>query len=80
MAGIDDGKVAYRVIQALQAMSRGEADGVEIRGSVLDEEIARTVVGAFLEGFELDVIFTELDDGFQVCLHSPPSRMILLDL
>jgi hypothetical protein len=80
MAGIDDGKVAYRVIQALQAMSRGETDSVEIHGSVLDEEIARTVVGAFLEGFELDVVVTELDDGFQVCMHDPPSRTISLDL
>jgi hypothetical protein len=80
MAGIDDGKVAYRVIQALQAMSRGEADGVEIRGSVLDEAVARTVVAAFLEGFELDVVFTELDDGFQVSVRNPPGRTISLDL
>jgi hypothetical protein len=80
MAGIDDGKVAYRVIQALQAMSRGEADAVEIRGSVLDEEVARTVVAAFLEGFELDVVFTDLDGGFQVCVRNPPGRTISLDL
>ena len=80
MAGIDDGKVAYRVIQALQAMSRGEADGVEIRGSVLDEAVARTVVAAFLEGFELDVVFTELDDGFQVSVRNLPRRTISLDL
>ena len=80
MAGIDDGKVAYRVIQALQAMSRGEADAVEIRGSMLDEEVARTVVAAFLEGFELDVVFTELDDGFQVSVRNPPGRTISLDL
>ena len=80
MAGIDDGKVAYRVIQALQAMSRGEADGVEIRGSVLDVEVARTVVAAFLEGFELEVVFTELDDGFQVSVRNPPRQTISLDL
>ena len=80
MAGIDDGKVAYRVIQALQAMSRGETDGVEIRGSVIDDEIARTVVAAFLEGFDLNVDFVELDDGFQVCVRNPPKRTISLDL
>jgi hypothetical protein len=80
MAGIDNGKVAYRVIQALQAMSRGETDGVEIRGSMVDEEIARTVVAAFLEGFELDVVFTELDVGFQVSARNPPGRTISLDL
>jgi hypothetical protein len=80
MAGIDDGKVAFRVIQALQAMSRGEADRVEIRGSEIDEEIARTVVAAFLEGFELDVVLTELDEGFQVSARNPPGRTISLDL
>ena len=80
MAGIDDGKVAKRVVRALHAMSRGEADGVEIHGSVLDEEVARSVVAAFLEGFELDVVFTELDDGFQVSVRNPPSRTISLDL
>ena len=81
MAGrIDDGRVAHRVIQALQAMSRGETDGVEIRGSVVDEEIARTVVAAFLEGFELDVVLTELEEGFQVSARNPPARTISLDL
>jgi len=80
MAGIDEGKVAQRVVRALQAMRRGEADGVSIRGSSPDQEVAQSVVAAFLEGFELDVIFTELADGFQVCVRNPPSRTIQLTL
>jgi hypothetical protein len=80
MAGGDEGRVAHRVVQALQALSRGEADGVEIRGSSPDREVAQTVVAAFFEGYELDVIFTELTDGFQVCVRNPPSRTISIDL
>ena len=80
MALTDDGKVAQRVVRALQALSRGEADGVEIRGSSPDQEVAQGVVGAYLEGFELDVIFTELEDGFQVCVRNPASRIISIDL
>ena len=80
MAGFDDGRVAHRVVQALQALSRGEVDGVEFRGSSPDQEVAHTVVSAFLEGFELDVVLTELDEGFQVSARNPPARTISLDL
>ena len=80
MALLDEGKVTQRVIRALQRMSRGEADGVEIRGSWGDQELAQKVVSSFLEGFELDVIFTELEDGFQVCVRNPASRIISIDL
>ena len=80
MARVEDGRVAHRVVQALQALRRGDADGVEIRGSSPDQEVAKTVIAAFLEGFELDVIFTELTDGFQVRVRNPPSRTISIDL
>jgi hypothetical protein len=80
MAVSGGGDIAQRIVRALQEMRRGEADGVEIRGSVFDEEVARTVVADFLKGFELDVIFTELTDGFLVAVRNPPSRTIQIDL
>lgn len=80
MAERDEAEVAKRIVRALHAMSRGEADGVEIRGSSADQELAQSVVAAFLEGFELDVVFTDLEGGFQVCVRNPASHTIKLTL
>ncbi len=80
MAVLDDGDIAHRVAHALQAIRLGEADGIEIRGSSLDQEVAQTVVADFLQGFDLDLIFTELPDGFRVAVRNPPRRTIEIEL
>ena len=80
MARRDDGHITRRVAHALQALSRGEADGVEIRGTSLDQEVAQTVVADFLHAFELDFVFTELPYGFLVAVRNPPTRTIQIEL
>ena len=79
MAG-GDAVVTRRIVHALQAMSRGEADALEIHGSWADQELAQKIVSDFLSGFELDVVFTELADGFQVSVRNPASHTIQIEL
>jgi hypothetical protein len=79
MAGLDDG-VTKRVAHALQEVRRGQTGVIEIRGSSADQELARTVVADFVSVFELDVVLSELADGFRVEVRNPDGRTISLDL
>ena len=79
MAGLDDG-ITRRVAHALQEIRRGQSGVIEIRGSLDDQELARTVVSDFISVFELDVVVKELVDGFRVEVRNPDGRTISLDL
>jgi hypothetical protein len=79
MAG-GDAETTRRIVHALQAMSRGDADALEIHGSWADQELAQKIVADFLSGFELDVVFTELAHGFLVSVRNPPTHTIQIEL
>jgi hypothetical protein len=79
MAGLDDG-ITRRVAHALQEIRRGQLGVIEIRGSSDDQELARSVVADFVSVFELDVVLSDLPDGFRVEVRNPDGRTIALDL
>jgi hypothetical protein len=79
MAGLDDG-ITRRVAHALQEIRRGQTGVIEIRGSLDDQELARTVVADYISVFELDVVLRDLPDGFRVEVRNPDPRTIELDL
>jgi len=77
MAAGDEGGNVRRLVQALQVL-RG-AQALEARGEWANQEEARSVVVDFVQVFKLDVVITELEDGFRVELREPPERTIQLD-
>jgi GH35 family endo-1,4-beta-xylanase len=76
-AGGDEGANVRRLVQALQVL-RG-ANAVEVRGGWANQEEARAVVVDFVQVFKLDVVITELDDGFRIELRDQPQRTLRLD-
>jgi hypothetical protein len=77
-AGDDAGGEVRRLVQALQVL-RG-ANALEVRGTWANSEEARAVVLDFVQVFKLDVLITELDDGFRVEVQGQPQRTLHLDL
>ena len=79
MAGEGDGGGNVRkLVQALQVL-RG-AQALEVRGAWANEEEARAALMDFVQVFKLDVVITELEDGFRVELSERPERTIRLDV
>jgi hypothetical protein len=79
MAGEGDGGGNVRkLVQALQVL-RG-AQALEVRGAWANEEEARAALMDFVQVFKLDVVITELEDGFRVELRDRPDRTIRLDV
>jgi hypothetical protein len=76
-AGGDEIGYVRRLVEALQLL-RG-AQAVEVRGPWASEDEARAVVVDFVQVFELDVVITELADGFRVEARGQPDRTIRLD-
>ena len=76
-AGGDEGANVRKLVQALQVL-RG-ANAVEVRGGWANEDEARAVLLDFVQVFKLDVVITELDDGFRVELRDQPQRTLRLD-
>ena len=76
-AGGDEVKYVRRLVEALQVL-RG-ATAVEVRGAWASEDEARAVVVDFVQVFELDVVITELEDGFRVETRNRSDRTIQLD-
>ena len=66
-----------RLVEALQLL-RG-AQAVEVRGAWAAQDEARAVVVDFAQVFELDVVITELADGFRVEARGQPDRTVRLD-
>src|SRR5438874_1878613 len=77
-AGGDEIGYVRRLVEALQVL-RG-AQSVEVRGAWATEEEARAVVVDFVQVFELDVVITELADGFRVEARGRPERTISEDV
>jgi len=77
-AGDDGGGHVRRLVQALQVL-RG-ANALEVRGDWANSEEARAVVVDFIQVFKLDVVITELDDGFRIELQDQPQRTLHLEL
>jgi len=77
-AGDDGGGHVRRLVQALQVL-RG-ANALEVRGDWANSEEARAVVLDFIQVFKLDVVITELDDGFRIELQDQPQRTLHLEL
>ena len=76
-AGGDEVKYVRRLVEALQVL-RG-ATAVEVRGPWASQDEARAVVVDFVQVFELDVVITELEDGFRVETRNRSDRTIQLD-
>ena len=76
-AGGDEIGYVRRLVEALQVL-RG-AHAVEVRGAWATQEEARAVVVDFVQVFELDVVITELEDGFRVETQNRSGRTIQLD-
>jgi hypothetical protein len=76
--GEEGGGQVRRLVQALQVL-RG-AHALEVRGEWANSEEARAVIVDFVQVFKLDVLITELEDGFRVELQSAPQRTIQLEL
>jgi hypothetical protein len=79
MAAAGGGEIGHvrKLVEALQVL-RG-ARAVEVRGAWAQEDEARAVVIDFVQVFELDVVITELADGFRVEARGEPERTIRLD-
>ena len=76
-AGGDEVRYVRRLVEALQVL-RG-AQAVEVRGAWASQDEARAVVVDFVQVFELDVVITELEDGFRVETRNRSDRTIRLD-
>ena len=76
-AGGDEVRYVRRLVEALQVL-RG-ASAVEVRGAWANQDEARAVVVDFVQVFELDVVITELEDGFRVETRNRSDRTIQLD-
>ena len=76
-AGGDEVRYVRRLVEALQVL-RG-AQAVEVRGAWASQDEARAVVLDFVQVFELDVVITELEDGFRVEARNRSDRTIQLD-
>jgi GH35 family endo-1,4-beta-xylanase len=76
-AGEEGVRYVRRLVEALQLL-RG-AHAVEVRGDWADQEEARAVVVDFVQVFGLDVLITELEDGFRVEVRGRPERTVRLD-
>jgi hypothetical protein len=76
-AGGDEVRYVRRLVEALQVL-RG-AKAVEVRGAWASEDEARAVVTDFVQVFELDVVITQLEDGFRVETRNRSDRTIRLD-
>ena len=76
-AGGDEVRYVRRLVEALQVL-RG-AQAVEVRGAWASQDEARAVVVDFVQVFELDVVITELEDGFRVEARNRSDRTIQLD-
>ena len=78
MAAGEEG-VGYvrRLVEALQLM-RG-ARAVAARGAWAVQDEARTLVTDFVQVSGLDVMLTELEDGFRVEVRNRPERTVRLD-
>jgi hypothetical protein len=76
-AGGDEVRYVRRLVEALQVL-RG-AQAVEVRGAWASQDEARAVVVDFVQVFELDVVITELEDGFRVETRNRSDRTIQLD-
>ncbi len=76
-AGGDEIGYVRRLVEALQLL-RG-AQAVEVRGAWAMEDDARAVVVDFVQVFDLDVVITELADGFRVEMRGRPERTVRLD-
>lgn len=76
-AGGEEIGYVRRLVEALQLL-RG-AQAVEVRGAWASEEEARAVVVDFAQVFELDVVITELEDGFRVEARRRSDRTVRLD-
>ena len=76
-AGGDEVRYVRRLVEALQVL-RG-ARAVEVRGAWASQDEARAVVVDFVQVFELDVVITELEDGFRIETQNRSDRTIRLD-
>jgi hypothetical protein len=76
-AGGDEVRYVRRLVEALQVL-RG-AQAVEVRGAWASQDEARAVVVDFVQVFELDVVITELEDGFRIETRNRSDRTIQLD-
>ena len=76
-AGGDEVRYVRRLVEALQVL-RG-ARAVEVRGAWASQDEARAGVVDFVQVFELDVVITELEDGFRVETRNRSDRTIQLD-
>ena len=66
-----------RLVEAMQLL-RG-AHAVEVHGDWAAKDEARAVVVDFVQVFGLDVLITELEDGFRVEMRGRPVRTVRLD-
>jgi hypothetical protein len=76
-AGEEGTGYVRRLVEALQLL-RG-AHAVEVRGDWAEKEEARAVVVDFVQVFGLDVLITELEDGFRIEIRGRPERTVMLD-
>jgi GH35 family endo-1,4-beta-xylanase len=76
-AGDEGARHVRRLVEALQLL-RG-AHAVEVRGDWAEQDEARAVVVDFVQVFGLDVLITELDDGFRIEVRGRPERTVRLD-
>jgi hypothetical protein len=76
-AGEEGTGYVRRLVEALQLL-RG-AHAVEVRGDWAENDEARAVVVDFVQVFGLDVLITELENGFRVELRGRPDRTVRLD-
>jgi hypothetical protein len=76
-AGGEEIGYVRRLVEALQLLRGAEA--VEVRGAWAAQEEARAVVVDFAQVFELDVVITELEDGFRVEARRRSDRTVRLD-
>jgi hypothetical protein len=76
-AGEEGTGYVRRLVEALQLL-RG-AHAVEVRGDWAEKEEARAVVVDFVQVFGLDVLITELEDGFRIEIRGRPERTVRLD-
>jgi len=65
-----DRRLSEQILQALQAIRRGEASGLEVVGSSADRDaLARSLVRDAIDAFGLDLIVLDMPRGLRVARH-----------